>query len=213
MTIIKTGKYNPAAGSVEFKAEHFSKYALGYADISFGDLKKSEWAIDAIETLAARGIINGDGNGNFNPGAAVTRAEFITMLMSAFDLAAPGELSTFRDVKEKLWYSDSITSAQKLGIVKGRTDGSFGVNDPVSRQDMAVMVYKIAELQQIELQASAVAAAFADRSKISAYAAEAVDAMQQSGIIEGMGGGRFAPKEPSTRAQAAVIINRLFQKQ
>jgi beta-glucosidase len=210
LEVIKNGKYNPETGKVEFKPMHFSKYSAVHSTVAFHDIAGMDWAKDAIEGLAAREAVNGVGNFSFNPGGNVTRSEFVTMLMRTFDLADSEGITTLTDVETGAWYYSSITSAQKLGIVLGKEDGSFGVHDKISREDMAVMIYRTARYLQAELGKSSKAVLFTDQSAISIYASEAVSALQQAGVIQGNDDGRFAPNEPSTRAQAATVVFRLY---
>ncbi|MDQ8734729.1 S-layer homology domain-containing protein [Paenibacillus sp. LHD-38] len=209
--LVKNGAYQPSTGKVVFKPSHFSQYAVSYVKTSFTDIARVSWAKDSIESLAARSIVNGVGNQTFKPDLKVTRAEFLKMLMFAFDLADEGTKSELSDLQEGSWYYSSIASAQKLGIVQGKADGSFGVNDEITRQDMAVMAYRASQHLKLGLGGQASSAAFADQAAIVGYAVEAAEAMQAAGIIQGIGGGVFAPKEQATRAQAAVIIHMLIQ--
>ena len=179
--------------------------------VYFSDLESVPWAKESIEALAAKGIVKGPGDGTFRPGNKVTRAEFLKMLMTAFDLIDKDAQSTFSDVKAGMWYYEAVASAEKLGIVKGKGDGSFGVNEHISRQDMAVMVYRTSLILGMNLSVGPGEVMFADKDDISAYALEAVAAMQKNGIINGVGGNRFAPKNNATRAEAAVIIYRLYK--
>jgi hypothetical protein len=211
LEVIKNGKYDPVTGMVAFKAKHFSKYLAAYTELSFHDLAGVKWASDAIESLAARGVVQGVGNSQFNPESQVTRAEFITMLVNAFDLNDPTASTTLVDVQPNSWYYSSIASAQKLGIVNGQTATLFGVNDKISRQDMAVMVYRTMQVMNAHSTTKNTVITFADHASISNYALEAVASMQQAGIIEGMDNGNFAPSSLATRAQAAVVIFRLFE--
>lgn len=212
LKIVTNGRYNAATGKVEFKPVHLSKYVTVYADVTFTDIVDISWAKESIEALAAREVIKGVGDGTFRPHNRVTRAEFIKMLMMAFELAEDDDaMCSFSDVEQGAWYYDSIAAAQKLGIVKGRPDGTFGVNDEITRQDMAVMLYRMAMLLKHELGGNENILTFIDEADISEYALEAVTAMQSAGIIKGVGGGRFEPKNNATRAEAAVIIYRLFK--
>ncbi|NRF93371.1 carbohydrate-binding protein [Paenibacillus frigoriresistens] len=210
LEVMKNGRYNPETGSVEFKAKHFSKYAAAYAAASFTDTSTTTWAEDSINALAARGAINGTGNGLFNPTGEVTRAEFIKMLIDTFDLSDETAAITFTDVKKGQWYSNAIASAQKIGIVNGKEDGSFGVNDNITREDMAVMVYRISQQLNMTLASGNNSAAFTDKAQIAAYAQTAVEAIKGAGIINGMEDGSFAPRSHASRAQAATMIFRLF---
>ncbi|QHW31794.1 hypothetical protein GZH47_13730 [Paenibacillus rhizovicinus] len=208
---VKNGKYDPAAGKVEFSAKHFSKYAAAYVKVSFSDIAPLTWAVPGIESLAAKGILQGAGGSQFKPGQAVTRAEFITMLAAALDWTNEGSASSFKDVKAGAWYASAVAAAQKLGIVQGKTDGTFGINDPISRQDMAVMIYRAVK-QQLPSVSAANAAAFSDGDAIGGYAAEAVQAVQGAGLMNGMPDGTFKPAGQATRAQAAVLVYRLLER-
>jgi len=179
--------------------------------VTFSDISSVPWAREAIETLAAKGVISGPGDGTFRPNNKVTRAEFIKMLMKALELVDEEAVCTFSDVKEGAWYYQLIATAQKLSIVNGKGDGTFGVNDEILRQDMAVMIYRAAQVIGINLSNGASVEPFTDEAEISGYAKEAVAAMQKAGIINGIGDGRFAPKKNATRAEAAVIIYRFLQ--
>lgn len=204
------GRYNPETGKVEFKPKHFSNYAAAYSDISFKDVNAA-WAKDPIEGLAARGIIQGIGEERFSPEGLVTRAEFITMLMNLFDLTDANATSTFSDVKEGAWYYDEVATASQLGIISGRPDGSFGIQDKITRQDMAVMAYKV--MEHIGLKTSETGeSTFIDHRSISKYAQRSVAVMQAAGIINGKGNGIFAPLSEATRAEAAVVIYKIFMR-
>ncbi|MDF2988696.1 MAG: metallophosphoesterase [Eubacterium sp.] len=207
---VKNSKYNSYNGIVSFKPEHFSRYTAAHANITFLDLNSSGWARSSIEALAARGIIAGTGDNKFNPNKKVTRAEFLAMLMNAFDLVDNDAECTFNDVNRQKWYYGSIATAQKLGIVQGRSNGSFGVNDEISRQDMAVMVYKVAKLLNINMSESIGGQKFGDAAEISSYAADAINTMYNNKIINGTGNGAFSPKSSTTRAQAAAVIYKVF---
>jgi len=209
---VVNGRYNPETGKVEFALKEMGMYAAVYNDVTFSDISSVPWAKEAIEYLAARGVISGSGDGTFRPNDNVTRAEFIKMLMMALELEDEEAVCTFSDVKKGAWYYRPIATAEKLGIVKGKGDGTFGVNDEILRQDMAVMIYRIAQLLGIDLGDDISVEPFKDEAEISGYAKEAVAAMQRAGIIKGTGDGSFAPKNTATRAEAAVIIYRLIKK-
>ncbi|UJF31894.1 glycoside hydrolase family 3 N-terminal domain-containing protein [Paenibacillus hexagrammi] len=213
LEIVKNGKYNPESGKVEFTAKHFSTYAAAYVQASFNDTADAAWAEDAIEALAARGTVNGIGGGKFEPTGNVTRAQFIKMLIDTFDLADATATAAFTDVQQGEWYTSAIASAQKLGIVNGKEDGTFGVNDNITREDMAVMVYRISQKLNLTLARGSQSAAFTDQAEIAAYAQAAVKEIQTAGIINGMEDGSFAPKANASRAQAAVMIFRLFSQE
>ncbi|MEK0313245.1 S-layer homology domain-containing protein [Cohnella sp. 56] len=217
MMPVVNSRYDAATGTVRFAPAHFSLYAAASAKTLFTDLQQHAWAAPAVEALAARGAVRGDGNGMFRPNGIVTRAEFVTMLANAFELAsgASADAPAFTDVAAGQWYTDAVASAAKLGIVTGRPDGTFGLNAPITRQEMAAMLYRAANQLQLDLTASsaAQAAMFTDADAIAPYAQEAAAAMQRAGILQGTGAGAFTPAASATRAQAATAIYRLFEQQ
>ncbi|WP_084134430.1 S-layer homology domain-containing protein [Paenibacillus harenae] len=210
LSIVKNGKYDAAAGMATFKPGHFSIFAAAQSKADFTDIASVAWAKDSIESLAAKGIVNGMGSGSFEPNGKVTRAEFVKMLMYAFDLSSEAAESSFTDAVEGAWYYSSIAAAQELGIVQGNPDGSFGAGDQITREEMAVITYRTSQYLKLSLETGTDAEGFVDQSAIAAYAAEAIRSMQANGVIEGLGEGIFGPKGLSTRAQAAVVIDRLL---
>ena len=208
--VVKNGHYND--GIVQFKAVQFGKYTAVPVNVTLKDLDDTSWAKDAIIALAARKIIKGVSEDSFAPLKNVTRAEFAQMLVNTFNLESEGQNNPFSDVESGAWYEKAIITAYELGIVKGRTDGSFGVNDQISRQDMAVMTFNTLKTVGITLDLKEAAVDFKDDSEIAGYAKEAVKTMQQAGIIKGMETGEFAPLANANRAQAAVILYKLIDE-
>ncbi|WP_164716252.1 S-layer homology domain-containing protein [Paenibacillus whitsoniae] len=206
LEVVKNGKYDAVQGKVTFTTDHFSLYTVLYTPVVFGDLEDAAWARSSIEALAAREIVNGLGGERFAPNDRVTRAQFIQMLMNAFNLTDSNAAASFRDVQHDDWFYQAVASAQKLGIVEGYEDGSFGIDREITRQDMAVMTYRAMAAAQIRLRQSVSTTSFTDGAKIDVYAKEAVEAMQQAGIINGLEENRFVPDRPATRAQAAKLI-------
>lgn len=211
LEIVKNGRYNKETGTVEFAAKHFSKYAAVANPVTFGDVKAVAWARESIEGLAARGIVSGVAADAFAPRNPVTRAEFIQMLMSALDLNQPNAASTFKDAKAGAWYYNALASAEQLGIVSGLPDGTFGIDNRITRQEMAAMAYRAIVKAGITLSGNQTGE-FSDAADIAGYAKEAVAAMHKAGILNGTGNGAFNPKGTATRAEAAVILYQLLLK-
>lgn len=176
----------------------------------FGDIGKVAWAQEAINTLAANGIVKGMTDGSFAPTKTVTRAEFITMLVRALNLPTAGTGSTFTDVKNNAWYTDSIASAYAAGIVSGSGNGKFEPGRQITREEMAIMIYNALKAQLQPIDSDAALQQFGDSSKIASYAKTPVAQLTKLGVINGMGDGDFAPKENANRAQAAVMIYRML---
>ena len=172
----------------------------------FQDLDSVEWARTAINGLAMRGMISGRDQYTFDPNANITRAEYCQILMGAINaLNAKGE-STFADVPSTAWYYNAVSVASQLGIVSGYGDGNFGPNDLITRQDMALMTYKTAQIMNKSLEPVNAEITFEDSHEIADYAFEAVMTLQKAGIINGMTDTTFEPLSNATRAQSAKVI-------
>ena len=211
LEVVKNARYQPEAGALMFRPEHFSLYTAAHVNSTFQDLQSVAWAKDAIESLAARGIAEGTGEGMFQPGRNITRAEFITLLMNALDWQDPAAVSTFQDIRSDQWYYNSIASAQKQGIVEGKPDHTFGPDESITRQDMAVMLHRALQVKRLQPAVTHNPAVFQDQTSISSYAEKAVRNLGQYGIVEGMDNGAFSPFLQANRAQAAVMIFRVLQ--
>lgn len=172
----------------------------------FEDIDEAEWAKESILYLYEKKIVSGY-NGKFNPSQYVTREEFVKMLVLAANIYDESAECGFSDIPSDNWAYPYISSAVKNEIVSGMGNGEFGLGQSISRQDTAVIASKL-----LKSDPNVSAAEFSDSDEISEYAKGAVAAMQNIGIISGMDGGRFAPKEPLTRAQAAKIICMLITK-
>ncbi|MCR2806853.1 endo-1,4-beta-xylanase [Paenibacillus sp. SCIV0701] len=208
---IKNAHYNPSTGRVAFKTTHFSQFAAAENDITFSDLNKAAWARDAIEALAARGIVQGVSEASFAPNAEVTREQFIHLLVQTLELEAEGEGGSFTDVASGSYYEASVAAAAELGIVKGMPDGRFGVGEAISREDMAIMVYNAIGETGVSLPGNVDDRTFGDEAAIAEYARKAVAGLASAGIVNGKPGNVFDPAGVTTRAEAAVLLYRLLE--
>lgn len=176
---------------------------------SFRDLNGYEWADVAIKSLVSKAILNGVGDGIFEPGRSVTREEFVKILCEGFGFGKSSSVGTFDDVKMDDWFAPYVSIAVELGIVDGISDKMFGTGNNITRQDMATMIYRALKIKGYNR--SVETAIFHDESDISDYAKQAVSILSNEGIIEGTGNGLFEPKKNAIRAEAAVIIYRCIK--
>ncbi len=198
-----------ASAQPETSAEPTSAPAATQApaqSTSYSDLAGYEWAAESINALSALGIVNGTGDGKFSPAQNVTRAEYTTMLMRAFGEDTTAAAASFTDVASDQWYTVPIGKAVALGVANGYDDGSFGLNDNITREDMMVMAYRTTTALGIAIPEKIAYASFADQDDISDYAVEAIEKMYCAEIINGVGGGMLDPKGYADRAQSAKII-------
>ncbi|KXG78353.1 Endo-1,4-beta-xylanase A [Fervidicola ferrireducens] len=205
------GKVDAKAKSISAKAKNFSLYALIAHDRTFEDIK-AHWAKTEIEVLASRGIVKGVDDRNFLPEKNITRAEFAALLVRALGLEPENVGQAFSDVKPGDWFKPYVETAAKYGIVKGFGD-KFRPNDPVSRQEMAVMVARVLRAKGALPKDGIMPTVekFRDKDQIADWAKQDINEALAGGIIKGVTSDTFAPAANSTRAQAAVIILRLLE--
>lgn len=172
----------------------------------YNDINGVTWAWDAIEGLTNNGVLSGYGNGEFAPNNAILREEFIKALVvglygeAAIDMTA---VPSFTDAQDG-WYAPYIAAAEKYGITTGIGDGLFGVGQVVTRQDMALMIYRILLANGVDLSMDAYD--FTDADSIADYAAEAVYALKNAGIMNGDPEGTIRPEDMTIRAEAAILL-------
>lgn len=166
----------------------------------FSDVPSGYWAARDIALLAASHVITGFPNGTFAPTVPVTRAEFVKMLTSVLRLP-PSEGSTpFADVPSSAWYAPYVGAAVAAGLVTGVTPTAFGPNDPVTREEMAVMLARAFKLKHTTHLT------FVDGEQIAPWALPSVEAVVAAGYVEGFPNGSFQPLAPMTRADAAKVL-------
>jgi len=177
---------------------------------SFKDIDSVQWAKESIEYLLEKNIVSGTGENTFEPERKITREEFVKMLISAFSVVSEDAQCSFTDVSEDSWFLPYVATAESLGVLKGYPDGRMGTGEHLTREDIAALACRMANLSGIDLSEKS-EETFPDDSLIAPYAKDAVYAMKHAGVISGMGNGTFAPKEHCTRAQAAKIIYELIK--
>ncbi len=202
-----SGKVNPSGGigdKVEIDVSIANGNTANAYNRYFDDLADAQWAVKAINALAERGIVNGVSGKTFNPNGNVTREEFVKMLVEALGLYDTAATTDFADVSTSHWAYSYIASAQKCGLTKGVDGNSFGLGQLISREEMATMAYRAMIISGQTVSDGDVT--FADKNQISNYALDAVGAMSNAGILNGVGDNLFAPKDICSRAMAAKVV-------
>lgn len=177
----------------------------------FIDLSDTQWAKNYINKLLTANMISKSDDKLFRPNDNITREEFVKMLSAAFGIFDESAKCDFTDADENEWYSKYIASMANAGIITG-FGGRFGVGERITRQDMAVMCYRIMLYKNMNTSSDN-NIKFLDEADISDYAFEAVNTMTSLNIINGMGDGTFMPQLYATRAQAAKIVALLMDNQ
>ncbi|WP_018758252.1 S-layer homology domain-containing protein [Paenibacillus terrigena] len=171
----------------------------------YSDAKSiSAWAVDAIREASQHQFVSGS-EGQFKPQATVTRAEFAKMLVGVLGLdTTSNKGSAFKDVKKTDWFYPYVNAAYEAGFIKGDAD-QFRPNDKLTREQMAVILYKA-----LGLQAAEHTAALQDLDKVSSWAKAEVQAVIARGVMTGANN-RFEPTGQVTREMAAVVAMRSYQ--
>jgi len=175
---------------------------------AYTDVEENHWANEAITYLKERKIVNGMPDGSFNPDGNITRAEFVKIVCEGFKLKSDKKTG-FEDVKKGDWFISYVEVAGGLGIVNG-SDGSFLPYDAISREDAAIIIYRIAELKGFELETDE--KSFKDAESISDYAKSGIGRLYASGIINGMEDGCFCPENNMTRAECAKMVSDILRR-
>ncbi len=175
-------------------------------DNVFSDLDDKHWAYDSIIALKKIGVVSGNPDGTFSPDKAVTRAEFVKMLLSLpeFDMEEDNEKVYFNDIFTEDWYYNYFVKAKKYGIISGDNNGNVNPNQNITREEMAVIIYRA--LQRKIIPAAACDNGFADSADISDWARDAVDVLKQEGIFNGDEANKFNPNNNATKAEACKVF-------
>ena len=173
-------------------------------DTGYSDVDAGSWYADAVEYARDSGLMSGTTATTFEPSGATTRAMLAQTLYRAAGSPAVSGSDAFTDTQDGAWYADAVLWAAQAGIISGYGGGLFGAEDPVSREQIAAILWRYAGSPEVQSED------FADESTISAWAADAVDWARSAGVMTGREGGRFAPQANVTRAETAVIL-RAFQ--
>lgn len=201
---------NLASGKVSGDVSHFTKFAVlavpktvqpatpAQPSLSIPADLTGHWAKDSVMKLMEAGIVSGYQDGSFRPDRTISRAEFTVMLVKALKLESGGEV--FADTASH-WAKDSIATAAAHGIINGYDENSFGPDDPVTREQAALIITRAARAES-----SDGAVSFTDSAQISPWAQSGVAAAVSGGFFTGYPDGSFRPQNNMTRAEAAVLI-------
>ncbi|MCM3786224.1 endo-1,4-beta-xylanase [Neobacillus mesonae] len=210
-TAVPSGRYDAQSGSIVFKTTEFSTYAAAYVTKFFADVQNVLWAKQAVEAMAARDIIKGISDDRFAPAASITRADFITLLARVLELKGTStNTAAFSDIQPTAHYAQAVAIAKELGIASGFEDNTFKPDSSISRQDMMVLTAKALKAVGKESVGNGNLVSYSDAASISTYAMDSVASLVGSGIVNGKDG-RIAPAEPLTRAEAAMILYRIWK--
>ena len=209
--IVFDGKYYAQINSLTN-----STYSVIWNPIDFKDAA-THWAKEAINDMGSRMIISGIGNDTFEPDRDITRAEFATIIVRALGLKPGTGKIPFTDVNAMDWYGSYIMTATEYKIISGYGNGKFDPNDKITREQAMVMIDRAMNITGLKPEfktgdVDKLLAGFNDADELADYAKKSTAACVKTGIVTGKNGKMIAPKDNITRAEVAVVIQRLLQK-
>lgn len=176
----------------------------------FTDVKADDWHIEAVAFVLSKGIMGGTSETKFEPETNIDRGMIVTMLhrLEGTPEAAP---SAFTDVKAEQYCAEAIGWASRNGIVQGYSDTEFRPTREISREQLASILYRYAQLKGYDTSEQADLSAYADAADVSGYALDGMRWAVAKGLISGVTESTLAPGGSATRAQAAMILMRFCE--
>jgi hypothetical protein len=220
---VRSTSYDETTGEWTFSVNHFSKYGMGYTPTNFEDIL-DHWARPWISLLFTRQIVSGVTVDSFLPNHALTRAEFAQILMrleeqEELTVRDDGERTwPFEDGDGDAWYGTALLWGYEKGLFQGSpaVEGGLQIHpqDPLTRQDMAVLLLRYQEMKGASLEPDIGGkTTFADENQISQYAKDAVNKLAAAEILNGKGENRFDPKGTTTRGEVAKVIAMMLKQE
>ncbi|WP_158289495.1 S-layer homology domain-containing protein [Paenibacillus flagellatus] len=193
-----------------------SAYAVVWHPVEFADVA-SHWAKDAVNDIGSRMIANGTGEGTFAPDREVTRAEFAAILARGLGLKPQSGTNSFADVKAGDWYEGAVEAAYAYGLIGGFEDGTFRAEESITREQAMTIVARAMGITGLDAKSSSASSglrleAYADADNVAEWARSAAADCLQAGLVNGRSADELAPQGPMTRAEVAVIVQRLLHK-
>lgn len=179
-------------------------------DMPFTDVQRTDWFYDAVQYVWEKGMMNGTGETTFEPDTTTTRGMIVTILHRVENMPSASGMN-FTDVADNAYYANSVAWASANGIVDGYGNGKFGPDDPITREQMATILYRYSAYKEYDVTASADLSHFVDGDKISSYAADAMAWANAEGLITGISSTAIDPQGGATRAQVATILMRFCE--
>ncbi len=193
-----------------------STYSVIYNPISFTDVA-NHWAKDAINDMGSRMVVTGVGSSTYEPNRSITRAEFAAVVVRALGLQKGTTESAFGDVTLTDWFNGYVDTATSYSLITGYDSTSYGPNDAITREQAMAIITRTMKIAGMNVsltdsEESAFLSKYTDGASISSYAREGAAACLKAGIITGTSATEISPKDCVTRAEVAVMVQRLLQK-
>ena len=178
---------------------------------TFVDVPADSWYAGAVAFVSSHELFHGTSNTTFTPNGGMTRAMLAQVLYNLESNPDTEVEASFTDVAADAWCADAVAWAQTFGVIKGVTATSFAPNTQITRQQIAVMLYRYAKALGYDLTGGASITGYADAAQVGGYAVEAMEWATGNGLIQGLSNGTLNPKGTATRAQVATILMRFCE--
>ena len=176
--------------------------------LPFGDVKSGDWFYNDVKYVYEKGMMAGTAADVFAPNATTTRAMIVTILYRLEGSPAVTGTSAFTDVPAGQWYTDAVNWAAANQIVNGTSATTFAPDAPITREQMAAILYRYAQYKGYDVTEKADLSGYSDNGQISAYAKDALAWANAAKLINGMTDTTLAPQGSATRAQVSAILHR-----
>jgi hypothetical protein len=176
---------------------------------TFSDMN-GHWSASFVNFASSRQLFNGTSDTTFSPDLSMSRAMLSTVLWSLEGSTTGNAQSSLSDVASGAWYGEAVNWATSNGLITGYADGTFGGDDSVTREQLAVILYNYANLQGVNTSASGNLAQFNDNGNVSSWASNAMGWAVGAGLISGTGNNTLDPAGTATRAQVAVMMQNMI---
>ena len=180
--------------------------------LPFTDVSGDSWYVDSVKYVYQNGIMKGTTETTFSPDDLLTRAQYATILYRVHGEPPVEYENIFPDVPDGTWFSEAVLWAYQNKIITGYTDGSFGTDDPITREQLAIMMHRYAKYMEYDTSEVVDIKQYPDANMVSDYAVEGMQWAVGSGLIKGTADNRLNPLGNASRAEAATIIMRFCEK-
>ncbi len=180
-------------------------------DTPFKDVDSKKWYYNAVKWAYESGLLTGTSDTEFSPNGQMTRGMLVTVLYRKEGRPVVEAANKFQDVNSKKYYASAIVWASSEGLVSGYSNGNFGPEDSITREQLAKVLFLYAKYKGYDVTASADLSGFSDASKVSSYAKKYMQWTVAEGLIQGSNG-KLNPQGNATRAEISAILKRFVEK-
>ena len=201
-----TTKPSGDAGKPSVRKDSSSAAAKESVSSRFDDVRSAHWFADAVEYVTENGIMNGTAADTFSPNAPATRAMLVTVLYRLAGSPDTGAAHGFTDLTRGAWYERAVAWAAENSIVDGVGSAQFAPNAHITREQLALILYRYAQHCGLDVSAAEDLSGYADAQSVSPWAQAAMRWAVSAGLISGRSASALAPQSGATRAEIAQLL-------